>query len=93
MARRTGWLSQVTSWCRAVLGKLNRWLRRLLLPNRGRRAVAMNQVGDAAPVIGINQFPHAEQLTVQELFAKVRWQIPKQTAKTMANVRQQINWD
>ncbi|MDX1978065.1 MAG: hypothetical protein SFT94_10365 [Pseudanabaenaceae cyanobacterium bins.68] len=93
MARQTGWTKQASSWLRAILGKLHRWLRRLFMPNRGRRAAAIDQVRDSAPVIGINQFRHPEQLTVQELFAKVQWQMPKQTAKTVANVRQQINWD
>jgi len=82
------------SWFKGILGSLNRWLKRLLLPKQGRRAKSISTSPmHSPPLLGIDKFRQAETLTVQELMAKVQWQFPKQAPKTVASVREQIDWD
>jgi hypothetical protein len=94
MKSKFGFSEVLISWFKGIWGKLNRWLSRRLRPNLGRRnEVVSSLTGHNSPLMGLSQFRNPESLTVQELMAKVQWQIPKQAQKTVSTVREEINWD
>jgi hypothetical protein len=81
------------SWFKGIYGKLNRWVSRRLRPNLGKRKDLISSDVNSSPLSGISQFRNPGSLTVQELMAKVQWQLPKKTQKTVSTVREEINWD
>jgi hypothetical protein len=98
--------SLLWNWLKGIWGSFNRFVRRSLYPNQGRRASSSANYSDLAhicPLVGISQFRHAESLTVSDLMAKVKWRIPIQTVKvatsatapsaSVASVKDEINWD
>jgi hypothetical protein len=51
-----------------------------------------------SPLMGVEQFPHVESLTVGNLLATVQWQAAKQAphdsaAPSIASVQEKIDWD
>lgn len=84
---KTDFLSLFLSWLRGVGGKLSRMVRRLLYPNRGRRAQMTAHAPDIkiSPLAGAEKIRQMESLTVGSLMAKVEWQAPRETrAETQA---------
>ncbi len=72
----TGIFNQLLSLAEGVWSSLRRFLRRLLLPNRGRRnrvEVQAENSHDFCPLVGLEKFRKAESLTVDELMANVEW--------------------
>ncbi|AFY73808.1 hypothetical protein Syn7502_01763 [Synechococcus sp. PCC 7502] len=81
------------NWFKGIWNKFNRWLMRRLRPKQGLRGSGISTATHNTPLSGVAQFRHPESLTVQELLAKVQWQLPKQANKTVSTVREEINWD
>lgn len=86
---KTDFLSLFLSWLRGVGGKLSRMVRRLLYPNRGRRAQMVAHTPDLklSPLAGIETIRQKESLTVGSLIAKVEWQVPKQISTQTSAVQ------
>ncbi len=87
-------------WLKGVWSSLRRLAMRLLRPKRGRRNYtgASFERASNSPLVGVEQFRHAESLTVRDLMAKVQWRVPKSSAKTstatsISSIREEINWE
>ncbi|WP_019502038.1 hypothetical protein [Pseudanabaena sp. PCC 6802] len=76
---KTDFLSLFLSWLRGIGSKLRRMVRRLLYPNRGRRAQMVAHTPDIkiAPLMGAEKIHQMESLTVGSLMTKVEWQAPQ----------------
>jgi hypothetical protein len=101
---------------KGIWGSFSRFMRRSLNPNTGKRPsidkyastdkhAAVNQYTRAnhlhvSPLVGVRNSHNIESVTVETLFATVKWQIPIQAASastvstpTVSSVKDQISWD
>ncbi len=92
-------------WLKGIWSGFNRWIKRSLNPSTGKRPSTGGISARASqhksvplhvsPLVGVPKSHNVESLTVRNLFAIVRWNVPTQTSTpaTVASVKDQISWD
>lgn len=90
---------------KGIWGGFSRFIRRSLNPSTGKRqtsATIRTRVSQqksvpfhVSPLVGVPKSHNVESMTVVQLFATVRWNVPTQTSvpATVASVKDQISWD
>ena len=90
-------------WLKGVWSGFNRWIKRSLNPSKGKRptggispkASQHKRIPlHVSPLVGVPSH-NIEAMTVGNLFATVRWNVPTQTSTpaTVTSVKDQISWD
>ncbi|GBO51550.1 hypothetical protein APA_514 [Pseudanabaena sp. lw0831] len=93
-------------WLKGIWSGFNRWIKRSLNPSTGKRPSTVVDIRTRAsqqkrvvlhvsPLVGVRNSHNVESLTVEKLFATVKWQSTTQTSNssTISYVKDKISWD